>query len=195
MKAVTGQRDEEKIRSFFDNLPEGFAYHRIILDIKRKPCDYVFLEMNRMFEKLTGLKRKDTIGKRVTEVIPGIEKDPADWIRKYGKVALSGKPVQFESYSKTRKRWFCISAFSPRKGYCAVIFSDITDCKRSQEESRAASHELRNSLAAIAMAAVNIKRKAKNPDIDTHLVNIEKKITESDQIINNLLVHLRPKAP
>lgn len=57
------------------------------------------------------------------------------------------------------------------------------------------AHELRNPLAAIQMATHNIKRKAKNPDIDKHLVNIEKKVGESDQIINNLLFYSRLKTP
>lgn len=57
------------------------------------------------------------------------------------------------------------------------------------------AHELRNPLAAIGMASFNIRRKAKNPDLDKHLANIEKKIYESDQIINNLLYYSRIKPP
>ena len=57
------------------------------------------------------------------------------------------------------------------------------------------AHELRNPLASISIALYNIKRKAKNPDIDKHLVNIEKKITESEQIINNLLNYSNLKPP
>lgn len=57
------------------------------------------------------------------------------------------------------------------------------------------AHELRNPLAAINMAAANIKRKAQNPALDGHLRNIEKKISESDQIINNLLYYTRIRAP
>jgi len=57
------------------------------------------------------------------------------------------------------------------------------------------AHELRNPLAAIAIAGHNIKRKAKNPDLDKHLVTIDKKVNESDQIINNLLFYSRLKPP
>ncbi len=53
------------------------------------------------------------------------------------------------------------------------------------------AHELRNPLAAIRMAAYNIKRKKQDLPIDSHLANIEKKVTESDQIINNLLFYSR----
>jgi len=56
------------------------------------------------------------------------------------------------------------------------------------------AHELRNPLAAIRMAAFNIKRKAQNPVLDKHLNNIETKVSESDQIIDNLLFYSRIKA-
>jgi len=57
------------------------------------------------------------------------------------------------------------------------------------------AHELRNPLAAISMAAHNIKRKAKNPDFDKHVATIEKKVGESNQIITNLLFYSRLKEP
>jgi signal transduction histidine kinase len=57
------------------------------------------------------------------------------------------------------------------------------------------AHELRNPLAAIGMAAYNIRRKAANAAIDSHITNIEKKVNESDQIINNLLFYSRIRPP
>lgn len=55
------------------------------------------------------------------------------------------------------------------------------------------AHELRNPLAAIRMAAYNIKRKAKNPELDKNLKNIEIKINDSEKIISNLLFYSRLK--
>ena len=52
------------------------------------------------FEKLTGLKLKNTIGKKATEVLPYIQKDKAKWIERYGEVALEGKSIKFEDYSE-----------------------------------------------------------------------------------------------
>ncbi len=57
------------------------------------------------------------------------------------------------------------------------------------------AHELRNPLAAINLAAHNIKRKANNPDLEKHLVTIGKKVAESGQIITNLLFYSRLKPP
>ncbi|MGE5309026.1 MAG: PAS domain-containing protein [Deltaproteobacteria bacterium] len=57
------------------------------------------------------------------------------------------------------------------------------------------AHELRNPLAAIDMASVNIRRKANIPDLKRHLETIHKKVFESDQIINNLLFYSRLRSP
>jgi len=50
-----------------------------------------------------------------------------------------------------------------------------------------AAHDLRDRLGAIIMAASNIKRKAKNPHLDPHLLTIDKKVRESNEIISGLL--------
>ncbi|HQJ15046.1 MAG TPA: PAS domain S-box protein, partial [Candidatus Omnitrophota bacterium] len=57
------------------------------------------------------------------------------------------------------------------------------------------AHELRNPLAAIRTAAYNIRRKSADSRLASHLDNIDKKIIESDQIINNLLSYSRIKTP
>ncbi len=135
------KRTEEKLQSLFNNMSEGFAYHRIVLDDKGRPCDYVFLEVNGAFERLTGLKDKNIRGKRVTEILPEIDKNPTDWIGKYGKVALTGKPAKFESYSEALQKWYSVSAFSPHKGYFAVTINDITEQKRAEESLIRAKEE------------------------------------------------------
>jgi len=124
---------------------DGFAYHKIVIDKSGKPVDYVFLEINLAFERLTGLKRQQVIGKTVTSALPGIEKDPADWIGVYGRVALTGEPVQFENHTKALGKWFKISAYCPEKGYFVAIFEDITERKIAQDELQKNERRLRKS--------------------------------------------------
>ncbi len=119
---------------FLDKMLDGFAYHKIVVDKAGRPVDYVFLEINYAFEKMTGLKREQIVGKKVTEVLPGIEKDPDDWIGVYGKVALTGEPVQFESQAIPLAKWYRVSAYCPEKGYFAALFEDITERKKAEQE-------------------------------------------------------------
>jgi PAS domain S-box-containing protein len=120
----------EQYRNLFETMAEGFAVHEILCDDQGTPVDYRFLSLNPAFEKLTGLKERDVIGKRATEVLPGIE---PFWIRIYGKVALSGKPAHFENYSQELDRHYEVDAYSPEPGKFATLFLDITERKRGEQ--------------------------------------------------------------
>ncbi|MGQ9472628.1 MAG: sensor domain-containing diguanylate cyclase/phosphohydrolase [Candidatus Caldatribacteriaceae bacterium] len=115
------------------NFPDGFAYYQIILDSAGRPADYVFLEVNPAFEKLTGLRREGILGKRLTEVFPGIKNSSFDWIGTYAKVALSGETLRFESFFEPLSRWYEVVAYSDRPGFFVTIFRDITKDKELQE--------------------------------------------------------------
>ena len=115
------------------HMSSGFAFHKIITDAQGVAVDYVFVEVNSAFEKLTGLKRNDIIGKKVTEVLKGIEHDPADWIGRYGDVALHDKTVSFESYSQSLNRWYQVTAFSPVAGFFVTVFNDVSLGKNTKK--------------------------------------------------------------
>lgn len=129
--------------SIFSAMPSGFAYHRIILNKKGDPVDYVFLNINPAFERITGLKKEAVLGRKVTEIIPGIEHDPADWIGKYGVVALTGQDLKFDQYSRQLRKYFSVRAYSPKKGYFAVLFDEITKVRMEQQKFRKAASVLR----------------------------------------------------
>ena len=120
-------------RSLFETMAEGFAHNQIILDDQGRPIDYIFLNVNRSFEKLTGLQSGDILGKRATEVLPGVENDPADWIGTYGKVALSGEPISFERYSEPLNRWYNVVAYSPIRLQFVALFRDVTERVQATE--------------------------------------------------------------
>jgi len=122
--------NEEKYRQFFENITQGFASHEIILDDSGNPLDYRYLAVNPTFEKMTGLKAADVVGKTVFELLPKTEKY---WIELYGNVALTGKPVQYENYSGELHKYFEVTAFCPRIGQFATVFSDITKRRRDEE--------------------------------------------------------------
>lgn len=129
--------NEDFYRQLIEGSPTGYAYHRIICDGNGCPCDYEFLEVNSMFEKFMGLNRSDIIGKRVTEVLPGIMKDSFDWINFYGSVAINGGKVEIDQFSEPLQRWYKISVFSPEKYHFATCLTDITsemDAKRECKE-------------------------------------------------------------
>ncbi len=96
--------------------------------------DYEFLDVNASFEELTGLRREDVLGKRVTEVLSGIKKDHFDWIGFYGALVLQEGNTIFEQYSKPLGRWYRVQVFSSEKGHVTTLFVDITAEKQRAEE-------------------------------------------------------------
>ncbi|HEY3345572.1 MAG TPA: PAS domain S-box protein, partial [Anaerolineaceae bacterium] len=127
------QKSEERYRSLFAGMTEGFALHEIICDETGTPVDYRFLDLNPAFEQLTGLKRENVAGRLLSEVLPG--EDPK-WVEMYGKVALTGEPVHFESHSPVLKKDYHVFSYRPAPRQFAVIFMDITERKRSEIEYR-----------------------------------------------------------
>jgi PAS domain S-box-containing protein len=140
------RESEEKYRLLFAEMLSGFALHEIITDEAGRPNDYRFITVNAAFEAMTGLSAKDIIGRTVREVLSGIE---PYWIERYGQVALTGASVQFEDYSSDLQKYFEVRAYCPKRGQFAVIFHDITERKRAEEELHASEVKYRNALDAM----------------------------------------------
>ncbi|WP_161788431.1 PAS domain S-box protein [Desulfonatronum thiodismutans] len=121
---------EEQYQMLFREMLDGFALHEIICNDSGEPADYRFLAANPAFERATGLKGEDIIGKTVLETLPETEDH---WIKTYGHVALTGEPVVFDNFSAALQKHFVVTAFSPKPGQFACIFADVTDRKRAEE--------------------------------------------------------------
>ena len=78
-------------------MAQGLAVHESVINDAGSVIDYRFLDVNQEFERMTGLKREDIIGKTVLEIMPKTEHY---WIEKFGNVALTGEPLFYENYSR-----------------------------------------------------------------------------------------------
>ncbi len=105
-------QSEERYRKLFDTMTEGFAIHEIICDDQGRPCDYRFLQVNPAFERLTGLKAADLVGRTLYEVLPQSE---SLWVERYGSVALTGQPAHFEAVERGPGSSFRGKRFSDRE--------------------------------------------------------------------------------
>ena len=113
---------------------DGFAYCKMIFDDSGKPVDFVYLQINDAFEKITGLKRDLVIGKKVSEAIPGIKEENPELFEIYGKVALTGQKKKFTYFLKPLSLWLNVAVYSPAKGYFAAVLEDITERKKAEIE-------------------------------------------------------------
>ena len=152
------RESEVRYRTLFNGMTEGFALHEIICDEKGQPVDYRFLDINPAFERLTGLKRAEVVGRTHNEVLPG---DPPVWVDSYGKVALTGEPLTSDAYSAALERHYEVFSYQPMPGQFAVIFLDVTEKKlaeqalhKSEEKARNQAAELETIFATLADSVI-----------------------------------------
>lgn len=127
------RESEEKFRSVFETIEEGFCIIEVLFDASGKPMDYRFLETNRWFQKQTGFA--NAVGKTVREFAPHHEQH---WFDIYGRVARTGESVRFENEAKTIGAIYDVHAFrvgAPGENRVAVLFHDITE-RKSEEHAR-----------------------------------------------------------
>lgn len=121
--------DSDFYKQLIQELPIGYAYHKVICDEDGIVCDYEFIEVNAAFEKLAGLRKIDLVGKKYTEIIANIKnikKSKFDWIHYYGDIAINGGKKEMKRFLQFSKRWYKINTYSPEKFYFICNFTDIT---------------------------------------------------------------------
>ena len=125
----TMRASEARHRSLFTNMVEGVAHCQMLFDQDR-PQDFIYLSVNDAFEKLTGLT--GVVGKKVTEVIPGIRDGHAEMFELLGRVALTGQPERFERYFAPLRAWLAVTAYGTEKGFFTAVFDNVTERKQAE---------------------------------------------------------------
>jgi hypothetical protein len=101
----------------------------MLYDDRNNPVDYVYLNVNGAFRRLMGVAH--AVDKQATEVFPGIGELHPELFEKYGRVASTGKPEDFEIDFKPIGKMLHISAFSPESGYFFAVFNEIASLKNA----------------------------------------------------------------
>jgi PAS domain S-box-containing protein len=140
------RESEEKYRVLFDSIDEGFCVIEVLFDDADNPRDYRFLDVNRVFEKQTGIS--NAVGRRMREIAPALEEH---WFQIYGQVALTGESRRFENPAHALGRFYDVYAFRvgrPEQRQVAVLFNDITKRKQIEEALRESEQRLELAMEA-----------------------------------------------
>lgn len=122
---------ENQWSKLIQEMPLGFNLREMIFDEKGKPINYRFLTVNERYEVITGLRRKDIIGKKATEVLPNIEDA---WFHHYAKVVKEQKTVAIEDYSRALDKYYRVVAYPYKDNQFVVVAEDITERKHAERE-------------------------------------------------------------
>ncbi|MBI5740155.1 MAG: hypothetical protein HZA16_05475 [Nitrospirae bacterium] len=141
------RESEQSYHSLFENMVEGCAYCRMLFDDRGQPADFVYLDVNSAFGRLTGLQ--NVVGKKVTQVIPGIKESHPELLETYGRVALTGRPEKFEIEFLPLKVWLSLSVYSTEKGHFVAVFDNITARKGAEENIAQLNLELNQRVGEL----------------------------------------------
>ena len=154
VRAEAALRDaEERYRTLFTSMGEGFALGEAICDAGGAAQDFRFLEMNEAFERQTGLCRADVRGRPMSEVLPNLERH---WVDAYCGVALGGPPLRFENYNRDLDRHFEVFCYRPAPGRFAILFTDVNERRRADallKESEERFRTLADGIPQLAWMA------------------------------------------
>ncbi|MFO7734268.1 MAG: PAS domain S-box protein [Candidatus Aminicenantes bacterium] len=146
------RESEIRYRTLFETMSEGFILFEALYDDQGRLCDARCLAVNPAFERQTGLKPEDVVGRTALELFPGTE--PV-WFKRCGRVILEGEAGRFEDRFGPLDKIFDVYAFRTEPGRFGMIFSDMTERKRIEQKlaaSRAEALTEKKRLEAIMEA-------------------------------------------
>jgi len=124
-----------KYQSLFTNMNDAFIYTRIVYDENGEPVDLEYVEANDAFKKMLNIKPEIDADKRMMDIYPIFGEKFIKTIRNHHRLSPALKDIKgSEYYSPIVDKWYLVSAFSPAKGYLAVIVADISERKKSELE-------------------------------------------------------------
>ena len=198
------RRSEERYRTLIELMDQGFCVIEMLYDEQGRPADFRYLEGNAAFVKQSGLD--NAIGKTIRSFVPEHDQH---WFDLYDQVVKTGEPVRYENEAVAMERWFEVFAArlgGPGSRLLTILFSDISERKRSEQQLRqladnlsemdrrkteflaTLAHELRNPLAPIRNGLQIMRLAADKPATVSRVRDVmERQVNQMVHLVNDLL--------
>ena len=167
--ARSAQVAASQFRDLFDAMRESVEYGRMVYDENGTPVDRVWLQVNRAFGELTGLR--DVVGRHAWELLPDLEETNPELLETYGRVAQTGVPAVLESFVRPLERTLSISVTSPGHGEYIAVFEDVSD-RVDQERALSDTNKRLEKMVYDVVEAMGSVVEARDPYTQGHEVRV-----------------------
>lgn len=152
------RRSEDRFRELFNSMKSGVAVYRAVDDGK----DFEFVDFNHGAEIIENLNKKDIIGRRVTEVFPGVRE--FGLLEVFRSVWSTGIPKNHpvSQYKDERiESWRENFVYRLPSGEIVAIYEDATEPKKAEEAIRESEKKYRNLVENISdvILAIDVEGK------------------------------------
>ena len=106
--------------ALFEQMQQPVALHELVLDPSGQPVDYRILDVNPRYERDSGLRRSDLVGKLASSTHGG---GRAPLLQEFASVATGGPPLRLEAYFPQFGKHLSVSVARIGPAAFAAIFS------------------------------------------------------------------------
>ncbi len=128
------KESEENYHLLFKHMINGFLFLKAIPGLDGALQDFVILDANDRYAEIIGQTKTEIIDKKITDVVPFTTAENPEWLFVLNRVLKHCEATLLDHYSNQCLKWLRLSMYSPKSGYLAIVVSDITGEKRSEEQ-------------------------------------------------------------
>jgi PAS domain S-box-containing protein len=130
------RQSEERYRTLFNSMDEGYILVDVLFDEDDKPVDILYREANQAALRMTGT---ELVGRRAREFAPDTE---PHWFETFGRVAKTGVGERHEFQFAPLGAWYDFYVFKAGAAGgpgVAAVYKDVTERRRAEESQRRAA--------------------------------------------------------
>ncbi|MDD1694700.1 MAG: PAS domain S-box protein [Methanoregula sp.] len=192
------QKLSTELQLILKSMINAFVIWESVFDENGNYVSFRFGYFNDSYARIANVKLEDVQGKDVFEIWPETE---TSWLDVYRDVALTGKPKTFEMYHAPTKGIYHCNAYRPQEtpDRICVIFEDITERKRAEEELQRNYDELIRKEQELRIAKTHLEAIYDgSPDLlfvhapDGHVIDVNENVLRAYGLTREEILSTNP---
>jgi PAS domain S-box-containing protein len=171
---------ERKFRELFEHMQSAGAIYQAVDDGE----DFIFIDFNPAAEKVEGVSRDEVLGRKVTEVFPGVKASGIfDLFKRVHTTGQGGLLVEaFYSDARDTGSWRRNAVFKLPSGNVVALYDDISERKHWETEREKLVIDLEKKNAEMERFTYTVSHDLKSPiiTIKGFVAELEKSVASGD---------------